>query len=277
MSVSYPETRLHFISGLPRSGSTLLAALLCQNPAFTASVSSPVAPVFLALQSLLSARTEFHPFIDDRKRRAILRGLVINYFSDIEPGRVIFDTNRAWCSKADALGTLFPAAKLICCVRPLCWIFDSFERIIRRNALEPSRLFNYEAGGNVYTRVESLNHPQTGVIGSAYNGLREAFHGESNGRLVLVKYESLTRDPARTMRAIYEAIGEEPFEHNFDDVRFDSDSYDRLLGLPGLHGVRGRVQFVERTTILPPDLFKRFETGAFWLQDQESPNRVKVI
>lgn len=33
----------HFISGLPRSGSTLLSALLRQNPAVHAGMSGPVA------------------------------------------------------------------------------------------------------------------------------------------------------------------------------------------------------------------------------------------
>jgi sulfotransferase len=40
-----PEHRvptLHFIAGLPRSGSTLLVALLRQNPRFAARISSPV-------------------------------------------------------------------------------------------------------------------------------------------------------------------------------------------------------------------------------------------
>jgi hypothetical protein len=33
---------IHFISGFPRSGTTLLAALLRQNPRFHASIESPV-------------------------------------------------------------------------------------------------------------------------------------------------------------------------------------------------------------------------------------------
>ena len=37
--------QLHFISGLPRSGSTLLAGILRQNPQFHAAMSSPVAPM----------------------------------------------------------------------------------------------------------------------------------------------------------------------------------------------------------------------------------------
>jgi len=35
--------QVHFISGLPRSGSTLLCALLRQNPRFSSAVTSPVA------------------------------------------------------------------------------------------------------------------------------------------------------------------------------------------------------------------------------------------
>jgi len=38
-----PPERLHFISGLPRSGSTLLSAILRQNPRFYAGMTSPVA------------------------------------------------------------------------------------------------------------------------------------------------------------------------------------------------------------------------------------------
>ena len=36
------DRQFHFISGLPRSGSTLLAGILRQNPRFHASMSSPV-------------------------------------------------------------------------------------------------------------------------------------------------------------------------------------------------------------------------------------------
>ena len=38
--------RFHFISGLPRSGSTLLAAILRQNPRFSAGMSSSLCPLF---------------------------------------------------------------------------------------------------------------------------------------------------------------------------------------------------------------------------------------
>nr|WP_281855744.1 sulfotransferase [Acetobacter pasteurianus] len=54
---------VHVISGLPRSGSTLLAALLRQNPQIiAASHNTPVMPMLIRIMSLMSEgeyRTEF--------------------------------------------------------------------------------------------------------------------------------------------------------------------------------------------------------------------------
>ena len=45
---------IHFIAGLPRSGSTLLAGILRQNPRFQAGMTSPVGTMFMALQTAMS-------------------------------------------------------------------------------------------------------------------------------------------------------------------------------------------------------------------------------
>ena len=58
---------------------------------------------------------------------------------------MIFDTNRAWCSKLPTLVRLFPEAKVICCVRHVGWIMDSIERLIRENAFELSGIFGFES------------------------------------------------------------------------------------------------------------------------------------
>jgi sulfotransferase len=54
---------IHFISGLPRSGSTLLAALLNQNPQFQANMSGPVAGMVGALLENMSGKNEYSVFI----------------------------------------------------------------------------------------------------------------------------------------------------------------------------------------------------------------------
>ena len=78
----------HFISGLPRSGSTLLAAILRQNPALHANVTSPVG----AMLGEMSAGSEGAVFFDEGRRRAVLRGCFENYYHDMG-ARTVFDTS----------------------------------------------------------------------------------------------------------------------------------------------------------------------------------------
>ena len=54
---------------------------------------------------------------------------------------VVFDTNRMWCARLPLIRELYPEARVLCCVRNVAWIMDSFERLVRRNAFEPSTLF----------------------------------------------------------------------------------------------------------------------------------------
>jgi sulfotransferase len=266
---------LHFISGLPRSGSTLLAAILKQNPAIHAGMSSPVASLVLSMQRQMSQENETAMFIDDDQREAVLRAIFDGFYARIHPRQLVFDTNRVWCAKLPLLARLYPAAKVIACVREVGWIMDSFERVIRANPLEPSRIFGFDPGGTVYGRVAGLGAGE-GTVGFALNALREAFYSTEANRLMLVTYETLTREPARTLAAIYEFLDLPAFAHDFEDVVFDADEFDRRLGTPGLHRVGRRVAAVERETILPPGLFASFRADAFW-REPPNPRGVRIV
>jgi sulfotransferase len=266
---------IHFISGLPRSGSTLLAALLRQNPRFEAGMSGPLAGLFGALLSEMSARNEFSVFIDDAKRERILRGLFEDFYSDCT-AEVIFDTNRFWCGWMPAVSRLFPDAKVIACVRDLAWVVDSIERLIQRNVFSPSSIFNYSAGGTVYTRAKSVVAPE-GMVGGPYDALKQACYGAQRDRLMLVQYETLTTDPAKTMDAIYGFLGEPTFDHDFGHVDYDVTEFDERAGTPGLHTVRGTVKAEPRETLLPPDLFNRFVRDAFWRDLERIPAGLRVV
>ena len=266
---------IHFISGLPRSGSTLLAALLRQNPRFEAGMSGPLAGLFGALLVDMSARNEFSVFIDDAKRERILHGLFDNFYAECT-AEVIFDTNRAWCGWMPAIARLFPDAKVIACVRELQWVLDSIERLIQRNVFSPSSLFNYSAGGTVYTRASAVA-ASDGMVGGPYDALKQACYGAQRDRLLLVQYETLASDPAKTMHAIYAFLGEPVFEHDFDHTDYDVTEFDERAGTPGLHTVRDTVKAEPRETLLPPDLFSRFVHDAFWRDPQSIPAGLRVV
>ncbi|HUN51577.1 MAG TPA: sulfotransferase [Candidatus Sulfotelmatobacter sp.] len=267
---------IHFISGLPRSGSTLLAALLRQNPRFHTRMSGPVAGWFGTMLNEMSGRNEYEVFISDAQRRAVLRGLFEGYYHDVHPHKVVFDTNRSWCTRLPALAELYPDAKVICCVRHVGWIMDSIERLVRRNRFRVSRMFNFDSGGTVYSRIGGLAEP-SGLVGFSLNAVREAYYGEQSDRLLLVTYESLSRSPAAVLDAVYGFIGEPPFVHDFDHLAYDEAEFDDRLGMPGLHSVAAKVCHTERQPLLPPDLFARFVNDAFWTDPRLNVRKVKVV
>jgi sulfotransferase len=229
------------------------------------------------LQTGMSGRSEFHSFFDNRRRQNIFRALFDGYYDGVHQEQVVFDTNRGWCSKIAALDQLFPNAKIICCVRPIPEIIDSIERILHANALEASRLVNFESTTNIYSRADILNAPPSGLIGSAYAGLKEAYFGPFGAKLILITYDSLSRRPGETMQAIYDFIDEKPFKHDFNNVVFDTPDYDIGLGLVGLHRVRKTVDLQERESLLPPDLAKRYETSAFWADSTQSTRCENIV
>ena len=267
--MSTSPRQFHFISGLPRSGSTLTAALLRQNPRFHAGMSSPVAGFFEGIISQVSAGSEMSTTVNQEQRGRILRGLFDSYYSDRkEP--VIFDTNRSWTSKLPALMKLFPEAKLICLVRDVAWIMDSMERQFRDNAFEDTRIFGHaNQRATVYTRVESLAGANS-LVGFPYQALREACYSDFADRLIIVEYDMLTQRPAEVLNLIYEFLGEEPYEHDFESVNYDAPKFDAQLGLDGLHRVHKTVKPRPRQTILPPDLFQKYAQLAFWRELQDS-------
>ncbi|MEM8791353.1 MAG: sulfotransferase [Pseudomonadota bacterium] len=255
---------MHFISGLPRSGSTLLSAILRQNPQFHAAMTSPVGPLFNACLNAMGAENEFAVFFDDAQKTAILGGLFENYYGPLTQADVVFDTNRMWCSKLSAVRRLFPGTRMICCVRNPAWVLDSIERLVRRNAFDVSRMFSNPAErSTVYTRADALLNAGR-MIGFAWSALKEAYYSEDSDMMLLLDYDLLASRPAEVLPLLYDFISEEPFEHDFENVEYEAEDFDQQMLARGLHTVRGRVELKPRQTILPPDLFKRCEDLAFW-------------
>ncbi len=253
---------LHFISGLPRSGSTLLAAILRQNPRFHAAMESPVSEGFRAWESATSYSRETSVFVSEEDRLDALRGVFEWRYRDNKG--VVFDTSRFWCSRLPLLATLFPDSKTIVCVREIGWVLDSFEKLYRKNNMRPSAIYGGDITGTVWSRTSGLAGAG-GAVGFAINAVQEAIASpEAKGRLLLVDYERLCKSPEATLHKMYEFLGEKWFKHDFQNVQYDAGKFDRALGAEGLHTVKGAVKWSPRKTVLPQPLFDQFNGPNFW-------------
>lgn len=254
------EKQYYFISGLPRSGSTLLSSILQQNPRFHTSISDNLLSHFRSQIECANAipASEFN---EDRLKR-ILSGTFNSYYEDIDK-EVIFNTNRLWTNLLPDLNALFPYTKVLCCVRDINRIIDSFERMHQKNPFKISTVYSKDVDMNVYTRSASLM-ADGGVVKLPYDSLKSAFTGQFSNTMMLIEYDILAKNPEGTMKAIYNFIGQPYFQHDFNNVETSYDEYDTQIKLKGLHTTQKVVQYKERAYVLPPDVLNQFSNMEVW-------------
>jgi len=241
---------IHFIAGLPRSGSTLLCNLLAQNTRIqTTSTSGIINIVNLVNDEWKNIfGTAVHPAsAADRKR--VIEGIMQDYFD--EPGDqhpIVFDKSRGW------LGQLWLAelalgrkAKVLVCVRDIRDVLASFEQLWRRNAGtwgQPQEQGHYLDWQTVEGRCDVLMR-QDQVVGGAYQRIKTALARGARDRMHFVEFEKMTSNPRETTRGIYEFLGEPLFDHNFDNVEQVTWEDDYMHGIPGLHKIRQKIEPVK--------------------------------
>lgn len=254
------------ISGLPRSGSTLLSAILNQNPKFTAGISDPLNDLIANAITAFST-TGISTQCSEEQRINVLRGIIESFYAH-SSAEVAFNTSRFWTGNLPLMDKLYPDAKVICCVRDLGWILDSFEQLYNKNPTINSKEM-YGSGSidvnnnNVYYRADAFMD-KSGATIRAYDSLRTAYYGEYNQKLLFVEYNDLASQPKEMMQRIYDFIGEPYFKHDYNNVEVSHDEYDEAVQVKGLHKVRKKVQYVHRNTIIPPDIWERYEGMQFW-------------
>jgi sulfotransferase len=188
---------------------------------------------------------------------------VQSYYDGVTP-KTVFDTSRGWTAKTSLLKELYPQTKIICCVRDLPWILDSFERIATKNVLYNATLTDDEANQTVTTRCDALmDVKKEGQVVKPYYFLEEGMLLNPD-MIMLMEYESLCKKPESVMREIYQFIGKPYFDHDFNNVEYENEVYDQSLNMKSLHTVRRKVTWEERPTILPKSVWEKYAGKEFW-------------
>ena len=256
------EKTYHFISGLPRSGSTLLSSILKQNPRFTAGITDPLQgyadAIIRATENIQGGRK----LVEAEKRKRIIRGIFDTYYED--GPEVCFNTGRTWTGKTKLLETLYPDFKMIVCVRSIPWILNSFEKLNGKDPLGTKPIYGNEIMQTVDQRCFTLMGSNGGVVMDPIKLMRTGVFSGDADHMIFVEYNALTKQPEQTMRKIYEFLGEEYHDHDYDNVEDSYEEYDLDLKMEGLHIVRKKVEYREEQKLLPPALWNEFIKHNFW-------------
>ena len=266
--------KYYFMSGLPRSGSTLLSAILNQNPRTHSGPSSPVVGIMLTLENAIANDELFLAYPKPEQAGKIIKNVIDNYYSDVEKP-VIIDKNRSWVNRMHYIPGYFGIEpKILCPVRNIDEIFTSFITMYRRNPFDGNSKVNFmdemliknNIPLNDENRCEFLAGPN-GILGQSYNGIRQAIMEGRRKQIHFIEYDDLINDPKETMRKIYEFLDEEYFEHDFSKIINVHKEHDaEVYGLADMHEVREILEKVSANPveILPESTLKKCENAEFW-------------
>ncbi|NDB61222.1 hypothetical protein EB001_22695, partial [bacterium] len=245
--------KIVFTSGLPRSGSTLLSAILNQNPRFRANVSVPIRQIFDMIIDITSSPGNNQKCFDENLDD-ILRSILDTFH---QGDCVHFNHNRFWTSRTELLEKLYPDYKIIITVRDIPWILDSLERLGKKNPNHKPVYASIYHASNIYTRCDEY---MNNLIWNPYISLKEIINKNISNAMI-VEYDALVYNPDIIMKSIYNHINEPYFEHDFFNITnikdyeyFDSDIN---INMPGLHSLRKQVYKEERNIIIPQDIIDK--------------------
>jgi sulfotransferase len=260
---SMPERKeIIFFNSLPRSGSTLLANILAQNPRFYATHTSGLVDVLYGLRngwdSLIAHKA--HPL--PNAKRNVLRAILYAYYEDI-PQPVVFDKSRGWVSHLEMVEELIgKKAKVLICIRDIPDILASLEKLNR----DTSRLSQPPGEGQNYFQFQSqpgrCEHwlDRNNILGTAYDRIVDVVQRGFRDRLHFVHFNQLTSQPVETLKKIYGFLGESYYEHNFQKIEQVTQEDDALHGYSNLHTIKSKLESKpsDAETILGEELVEEY-------------------
>jgi len=267
--------KFYFLSGLPRSGSTLISSILNQNDNIHSSPNSPMCGMIFNLERSIIASEQYNAYPKPSVLPQTVIGVLENYYSDINKP-IIMDKSREWAIQEHfqvLLRNLPYTPKVILSVRNILDILASFINLVNENPNSASFIdkeIQARQEFNLYRQVndircDHLMRPK-GLIDNALYGIAYAALKENEEYFHFVEYEDLVRNPKETIDKVYEFLGVEKFNHDFDNIINTTPEDDGIYGLRGMHDVRKTInkRNINPQEILSPYILNKYSNLEFW-------------
>jgi sulfotransferase len=239
------------LSGLPRAGSTLLSAILSQNPLLHAEGNSAVCQLMWDMHTSCSSSAK-EQLIANKREKTTVHALISQipqiYYKDA-PEKIIIDKCRSWTIEANiALLQKYVDKdyKIIILERSVVDIVKSFVKLYRANGIT----------GDIATK---LLQPNSEPIMRSIMGINKVKKNNRPNHYLFIQYTDLINDPEQSINKIYAFCGWAPFAHNFKKVDCKYPEADEVYGLKGMHKIHPTVGQRENPVVLTPDILAKCE------------------
>lgn len=230
--------RFAFLAGLPRTGSTLLGALLSQHPDLHPTRTSIVRNLMRhSLEMNLGESPYFNVKDPDSQVWGIMKGVLFGAYEKVDAA-VILEKDRGWVMEIPTLRRILGGdPKIVAPVRPVPEIISSFILISRKNGKKSKieeEVISSGKESNSWTlsRViwEKYIYGDWKRFKAAYETYPECF--------LLVDYGDLIKDPTRTVQSVHSFLGVPKLDPVTEGLTNPNPENDSIYGIPGLHDIR---------------------------------------
>ena len=258
------------MGGMARSGSTLLCAILQQNPNLYVSEQSPVCDLTYKLNLLFDSNQFYQGCPNEQRRINVLKGLIDNYYQDVSQ-EIIIDKFRSWgtpynFSMIESLYT--KDAKIICPVRDVIECIVSFLVLIKKNKNKKSFIdAGLESKGLDLTDENRCEEIVNGDGGIKHDLFAMEHSKYKPDHYHFVEYNNLVDNPSQIISNLYNFLEIDYYEHNLKYINFTSQSRNsQYYGMPDLHKVRKKIskKSINPSDILPDSIIRKYSGMEFW-------------
>ena len=257
---------MNFIAGLPRSGSTLIANILKQNPEIHSESVSSLSSLFATINANWSGFEQNVEYENENAKIGVLKSVLQGYYEHI-PKSIVFDKDRGWVQLIPVLeSVLQKKVKMVICVRNPAEILSSFEKLRRENPLFFTRADKHlREGSSIATRAYYYAGPE-GPLGLSHRNIKDAITMGYLDRFLFIDYNLFCGNPKSQLKRIYDFFEMPHFEHNLKNITQEEKYNDQAVGLPNLHKIKPELNrtVVNCVDYLGLDLYEQYNKEIFW-------------
>lgn len=263
---------INFLTGLPRSGNTVLSAILNQNPDFYSSPLSPLNEMIWHFHHHAMVTDSYHRNPNPEALGRSIGGIFQSYYADRkEP--IIFDRDKFWGTPGNLRiikKYVNPNPKIIATVRSIPDILASYVSF-SDNAFIDKKMIEADFFPLYYqnledARCEWLMAPNND-IDKALLSISQALLEENKDNFILIEYEDLINNPQDVMKRIYTFLGYKFFNHNFNNIVKVEKDDERAINHPeNIHKIRPKLQKKSKNIdeVLSLKIRQKFSNMEFW-------------
>ncbi len=271
--------KIMFLSGLPRSGSTVLSNIMGMHPEINATPSSPLCNIVQSMRKtwsedpfLKSQLDNNYQTVTERLKRTTLATMLS--WSNEGKGSITLDKNRGWLFSIEWLREIFPDFKMIVTIRDIRDVYASIEKQHRKTLMLN---FPDNMEHNIVDTRASTIFSNGGVVGSclrAINNIGDVPDIVNN--LMIWRYEDFIANPQETINKTFNFLNVNPIEIDFDNLIQNTHEADSYYNMKYLHSIHSKFEkpLDFNTAKMSPRIIQEITNKFKWYYDAYYPGLI---